>query len=332
MSETSPRILGTGYCVPKTIRTNHDPIFAWLQANNPPGKNLFAGYEQRRVLAADEDLMTILVPAAASALSAAKLKAADVDLLLGIGSVSDFAPPNALSQLHQQLGLSPQCWVLPLANDFSNFNAGLLLADAMIRAGRARAALVVVGTNWTRYVDYHTPQAISAADGAAAAVLASGTRGWRVVDQQVLMATANFGSMVMKGQNVSLTPPAQGYSSLETPATFAITPAGAAAFGSFGVKASVAAVTTLLKRNRLKGRDISLITHQASSVLTEAWKAAIKPAQYLETLAQFANMTAANIPVNLAWAELNEGVQKDRLVLFALGPDMHAHALLLARD
>ena len=68
-SEPRPRILGTGYCVPKTIRTNDDPIFAWLQANNPPGKNLFAGYEQRRVLAADEDLMTIMVPAAASALA-----------------------------------------------------------------------------------------------------------------------------------------------------------------------------------------------------------------------------------------------------------------------
>ncbi|WP_293371331.1 hypothetical protein [Nevskia sp.] len=332
MSELVPRILGTGYCLPKTIRTNDDPIFAWLHANNPPGKNLFAGYEQRRVLAADEDLMTIMLPAAASALAAAKLNAADVDLLLGIGSVSDYSPPNALSQLHRQLGLSANCWVLPLANDFSNFNAGLLLADAMIRAGRARTALVVVGTNWTRYVDYHTPQAISAADGAAAAVLGASKHGWRVVDQQVLMATANYGSMTMSGQVVGFPQPVQGYSSLETPATFAITPAGAAAFGSFGVQKSVEAVTMLLKRNRLKGRDISLISHQASSVLTEAWKAAIKPAQYIETLAQFANMTAANIPVNLAWAELNEGVLKDHLVLFALGPDMHAHALLLTRD
>ncbi len=331
-----PRILGTGYCVPKTIRGNDDPIFAWLHANNPPGKDLFAGYEQRRVLADGEDLMTIMVPAARSALAAAKLAAADVDLLLGIGSVSDYDPPNALSQLHRELGLSATCWVLPLANDFSNFNAGLLLADAMIRAARATNVLVAVGTNWTRHVDYHTPQAISAADGAAAVVVGAGgragRRGWRIVDQQVLMATEHYGSMIMARQPVALAPPVDGYSRLDTPPTFVITADGAKAFGSFGVDASVAAVLELLKRNRLAGADISLISHQASSVLTNAWQAAIQPAQYLGTLALFANMTAANIPVNLAWAELNEGIAKDHLVLFALGPDMHAHALLLTRD
>jgi len=331
-ARTEPRILGTGYCVPKTIRGNDDPIFAWLHANDPPGKHLFAGYEQRRVLAPGEDLMTIMVPAARSALAAATLAAGDVDLLLGIGSVSAFDPPNALSQLHRELGLSATCWVLPLANDFSNFNAGLLLADALIRAERATNVLVAVGTNWTRHVDYHTPQAISAADGAAAAVVGAGRRGWRIIDQQVLMATEHYGSMIMAGQPVALAPPVEGYSSLDTPPTFVITPDGARAFGSFGVDASVGAVFELLKRNHLAGADISLISHQASSVLTNAWQAAIQPAQYLGTLALFANMTAANIPVNLAWAELNEGIAKDRLVLFALGPDMHAHALLLARD
>jgi 3-oxoacyl-[acyl-carrier-protein] synthase III len=49
----------------------------------------------------------------------------------------------------------------------------------------------------------------------------------------------------------------------------------------------------------------------------------------IETIANFANMTIANIPVNLAWSVANDPITHNNLVLFALSPDMHAHALLL---
>ncbi len=331
MTEHSARLLGTGYAVPDSIRRNDDPIFAWLHAHSPPGTNLFQGYEQRRVLAPGQNLMSILVPAARAALKDAKVAAGEIDLLLGTVSVSDFDPPNALSQLHAELGLPASCWVVALANDFSNFNAGLLFAEGMIRTGRARKALVCVGTNWTRHVNYQTPQAISAADGAAAAVVGVAHDGWRILDQEIFTASQNYGTMTMQAQSVALNPPVQGHSTLYTPPFFQITAAGAAAFKSFGVEAAPGAVLRLLKRHRMTGADISLISHQASSVLTDAWNAAIKPAQYIETLKHYANMTSANIPVNLAWASRNGGFSRDRLVLFALGPDMHAHALLLAR-
>ena len=51
----------------------------------------------------------------------------------------------------------------------------------------------------------------------------------------------------------------------------------------------------------------------------------------IQTIAGFANMTVANIPVNLAWSVANDPISKDHLVLFALGPDMHANAVLLER-
>ena len=75
----------------------------------------------------------------------------------------------ALQQL-EQLPLSTahlaveqgRCALTPRVLEPFTGLADQLLADAMIRAGRVRTALVVVGTNWTRHVDYHTPQAISA--------------------------------------------------------------------------------------------------------------------------------------------------------------------------
>jgi len=51
----------------------------------------------------------------------------------------------------------------------------------------------------------------------------------------------------------------------------------------------------------------------------------------IQTIANFANMAVANIPVNLAWSTANEPITQNNLVLFALSPDMHANALLLQR-
>ena len=63
MAEFLPRIVGTGYAAPKTIRNNNDPIFDWIKQNKPK-VDPFKGYKQRRVLAKGEDLMTIMLPAA----------------------------------------------------------------------------------------------------------------------------------------------------------------------------------------------------------------------------------------------------------------------------
>ena len=77
--------------------------------------------------------------------------------------------------------------------------------------------------------------------------------------------------------------------------------------------------------------SVTLIAHQASTVLLDRWQAMIQPGQIIQTIAEFANMTVANIPVNLAWSAANDPISRNHLVLFALGPDMHANAVLLER-
>ena len=167
-----PAILATGSCLPDTIRSNDDPIFDWLHQNPPPNANLFEGYDQRRVLAPGEQLVDRMVDAARSALQRAGLAAADVDLLIGYASVSTWEMPNDLTTVATKLELASTTPVIPINSEYSNFNHGLVVADALISTGRATRALVVVGSNWTRYVDYHTPPAISVGDGAGAAVVA----------------------------------------------------------------------------------------------------------------------------------------------------------------
>ena len=113
MATKYPRIHGAGYAVPTSVRKNDDPIFDWLN-QHPPSDSPFAGYDERRVLADGENLVDIMVPAAQQPLLAASLKPADVDLLLGYGSVSQYSNPKDLSLVHQRPGLSKSTWVVAL--------------------------------------------------------------------------------------------------------------------------------------------------------------------------------------------------------------------------
>ncbi len=102
-------------------------------------------------------------------------------------------------------------------------------------------------------------------------------------------------------------------------------------FGEFGGTLAPTAVTGLLARHGIPASSATLIAHQASTVLLDLWQARLQPAQMIQTIAEFANMTVANIPVNLAWSVEHDPITQDHLVLFALAPDMHANAVLLNR-
>ena len=90
MTAVTPRILGTGYSVPSTIRTNDDPIFDWLKKNNPAGTKLFTGYDKRHILAKDQTLIDIIKPAALFAMDQAGVTADQIDLLLCMTVVPGF--------------------------------------------------------------------------------------------------------------------------------------------------------------------------------------------------------------------------------------------------
>jgi 3-oxoacyl-[acyl-carrier-protein] synthase III len=330
MSSTLPRILGAGYTVPAGIRTNNDPVFDWL-IHHPPPHDPFQGYVERRVLDERETLMDIMVPAARNALDAAGLSAGKVDLLLGCGSVSTYWNPNDLTLLHQRLGLPRSTQVVALNNEFSNFAASLYFADGLLRAGRIGNALIVAGGNWTRHVDYKTPQAASAADGAGAAVMgmSADPTQFAVIDTQTITESQYFGSMFMLGsQEVCDGRP------VWTNPVFQITPEGMAGFSAFGAQTAPRAVIQLLQRHGIAPAWIGLIAHQASQTLYDAWTQAIgvQARQLLQTIRQFANMTVANNAVNLAYASVQGPIPYQYLVMLSLGPDMHANALLLARD
>ncbi|PUB17515.1 3-oxoacyl-ACP synthase III family protein [Yoonia sediminilitoris] len=337
MTAFVPRILGTGHTVPGKIRLNDDPIFDWIKKNNPAGLELFAGYDKRHVLSEGECMIDIMLPAAQLALKNAGIRPDQVDLLIGDGSIGAYVTPNTISELHHRLGLPARALPLPVGNNFSQFNAGMMIADALIRAGRATYVLIVLGDNWTRYVDYHTAQAVSAADGAAACVIGPSDNAacWHFVDEITVADTSYYGSMFMapdllpeKVQDGGGLPDSE-----YTHPYFHITEEGIKGFTEFGVNTSADAVAQLLARNRVDAKDICLLTHQASTKLMDHWKDVIKPGCYVQTIAQYANMVQCSVLFNLSWGAQNANdFTQDWLVVLCLGPDMHANAMLMRRN
>lgn len=342
MNSAAVGVIGVGHKLPHQVRKNDDPIYDWLKKNVAGWDKLFFGYKERRILAPGETVLDILEPAAQMAIDDADLTTADIDAVIGCVTPGTYVVPADLFALTGRLGLADTTLTLPLNNDFSNFTTGLVIAEALVRAGRARNVLVAVGAGWSRAVDYRTPQSVSAGDGAGAAVvgLATGTAQprWTIVDQEIIAQEKNFGQMVLIGEKRACTQPAgPGDPSTPDPQAsdfsapfFQITDAGLTSFSSFGGATAPVAVQRLLERQGIDASQITLTGHQASMKLFSAWETAIKPAAVFQTVEMLANMTAASIAVNLA---LMDGqVTTPYLATLTLAPDMHAHALLLKRE
>ena len=339
MAEHNVGVIGMANRLPDAIRTNDDPIFDWLRKHHPEGQGLFTGYDKRHVLAEGETVLDILTPAARMAIDDAGLEPSQIDILMGCVSPSTFILPPDLFALNRQLKLPETTPTIPIANDFNNFNVSLALADAMVRAGRARNVLIAIGGGWTRVMDYRSPQSVSAADGAAAVVVGAAARDhqprWRLVDAEVIAREQNFGDMYLVGDRRQ-TPKSTDIGSPSDPDPlgrdwtgpyYHVTASGLKDFGSFGGVTALLAVTRLLQRQGIAASDVTFTGHQASQTLLDMWQKALAPRAMFQTLAQFGNMTVANIPVNLC---LMQGqVTTPWVVALGLAGDMSAYAVLL---
>lgn len=320
-------ILATGSAVPPGIRTNDDPIFDWIKANPPPGPPLFTGYKERRVLAPGATLASLMAEAAGAALTKASVAAADIDLVVGYASFGSWAMPNDLVTMASSLGVPPTAMIMPINSEYANFEHGLLTAEGLLETGRATNALIVVGADWTRFVNYHEAPCVSAGDGAGAAVMAVSRNPalWRIRDVAVTAEWQYLGGMFVApdpaGQPVA--PPSW------TAPTFHITDVGYQAFKNFGFPEPPALVKEVLERNGLTPAQIAFVGHQTSATLNQYWTAALAPGIFVQTLEAYANMTSASIPVNLDVCAAQ--ITGRHAVLVGLGPEPSCTVLLLER-
>lgn len=166
-----PVVAATGMHVPRTVLTS-----AELEARLGLGRGWIrarSGVLERRLAAPDEATSDLAVPAARRALAAAGLPPDDLDLLVLCTSTPDHVMPPSAPLVLSRLG-ARRAAGFDLAAACSGFVYGLAVADAMIRAGRARHALVVGANVMSRRVDWDDRDtAILFGDGAGAVLLSA---------------------------------------------------------------------------------------------------------------------------------------------------------------
>lgn len=123
---------------------------------------------------ADEGVVCsdLALPAARAALAAAGRKPEDVDLIIVATSTPDMVFPSAATLLQAKLGIGNGSPAFDVQAVCSGFIYALTVADALIRTGSARCALVIGSEVFSRILDFDDrTTCVLFGDGAGAVLL-----------------------------------------------------------------------------------------------------------------------------------------------------------------
>ena len=140
---------GTGAYLPERVVTNAelaarvDTTDAWIVERT--------GIRQRHVASPNETAAFMGTHAGAAALAQARAVAGDVDLVVLATSTPDQAFPATAVRVQSALGIAGCAFDVSAA--CSGFVYALSVANAMIRTGQARGALVIGSEVYSRIVD-----------------------------------------------------------------------------------------------------------------------------------------------------------------------------------
>jgi 3-oxoacyl-[acyl-carrier-protein] synthase-3 len=181
------RISGTGSALPPQRLSNAD-LVARLAADGIESSDDWiverTGIRARHFVDATQNASDLAVEAAQRALEAAQITGADIDLIIVATSTPDMVFPSTATIVQRKLGIQHGCPAFDVQAVCSGFVYALTVADAMVRTGSARNALVIGAEVFSRILDFKDrTTCVLFGDGAGAVVLsASDTPGILATD------------------------------------------------------------------------------------------------------------------------------------------------------
>ena len=168
------RITGTGSHLPPQRLSNADLVQLLGQRGIETSDDWIVertGIKARHFAADGVTSSDLALVACRAALQAAGRHADDVDLIIVATSTPDMVFPSTACILQNKLGVSG-CMAFDLQAVCSGFVYALSVADALVRAGNARCALVVGAEVFSRILDFNDrTTCVLFGDGAGAVVL-----------------------------------------------------------------------------------------------------------------------------------------------------------------
>lgn len=293
MSLGYSRITGTGSALPARVVTNADLALDLAQRGVETSDEWIVartGIRQRYL--AEPGLMTadLGARAARAALQAAGRAARDIDLIVVATSTPDQIFPSTACLVQAQLA-ADQLTAFDVQAVCSGFVYGLVVADAMIRTGMNRRALVIGAELFSRILDWNDrTTCVLFGDGAGAVVLEAASEPGLIASE--LKADGSHAGVLCTAGRVS-----QGkveghaFLTMDGPAVFKL-----------AVNVLGASALNVLQQAGLKAEQLDwLIPHQANVRILNAIakRVGVPEEKMVATVDQHGNTSAASVPLAL---------------------------------
>ena len=324
MSAAYSRITGTGSHLPPR-RLSNDDMAAMLAKRGLETSDAWiverTGIRFRHFAADGVDCSDLALPACQAALAAAGRRAEEVDLIVVATSTPDMVFPSTATILQHKLGVHG-CPAFDVQAVCSGFVYALTVADALIRTGSARCALVVGAEVFSRILDFNDrTTCVLFGDGAGAVVLeASAEPG--ILASELHADGRHMGILCTPGT-------VAGGQVLGSPL---LRMDGQAVFRLAVGVLEDAARAVLAKAGRTPESLQWLVPHQANIRIMQATARKLKlaPERLVATVAEHGNTSAASVPLALDVAVRDGRIRRgDSVMLEGVGGGFTWGAVLL---
>ncbi len=318
------RIAGTGSHLPPRRLSNAD-LVAQLAARGIETSDDWiverTGIRARHFAGDGVAASDLAAAAARQALEAAGCRAEDVDLIIVATSTPDMVFPSTACIVQAKLG-AHGCAAFDVQAVCSGFVYALTVADALIRTGSARRALVIGSEVFSRILDFDDrTTCVLFGDGAGAVVL-------EAADAPGLLAT----DLHADGRHVGILCVPGTVSGGRVLGDPLLKMDGQAVF-KLAVGVLDSAARTVLAKSGRRAEDVDwLIPHQANIRIMQsaARKLRLPPERLVVTVDQHGNTSAASIPLALDAAVRDGRIRRgDTLLLEGVGGGFTWGAVLL---
>jgi 3-oxoacyl-[acyl-carrier-protein] synthase-3 len=301
-------VKGSGSALPKRVVSNDelaktvDTSDEWIRERT--------GITQRHIAGDGETTGTLATAAAKAALKDSGIAAREVDLIVLATATPDRTFPSTATLVQDALGCDGAA-AFDVAAVCSGFLYALATADAMIRAGMAKCALVIGAETFSRILDWEDrTTCVLFGDGAGALVLEAQEQPGQREDRGVLVSCLRS-----DGRHKSKLYVDGGPSSTGTVGKLRME--GRAVF-----KHAVVMVTDVIrdafKATGYTAQDLNwFVPHQANKRIIDdsAEKLGIAPEKVVITVDRHGNTSAASIPLALDVAVRDGRIKRGDLVM-----------------
>ena len=315
------RIIGTGSALPALLVSNRelekivDTTDEWIRSRT--------GIESRHI-AVEETTTSMAIEAAKKALQDAKVSPEELDLII-VGTISpDHYFPSTACEIQSALG-AVNATAFYISAACAGFLFGLGIADAYMKAGTVRTALVVGAETLSKMMDWKDRSTcVLFGDGAGAAVVRSDESGIMSMVQGSDGARGN--ALTCEDRRVN-----NPYKKNDTSLDY--TKMNGQEVYKFAVKTVPKSIEEALLKADVKADDVKyFLLHQANLRIIEA--VAKRLGQSIEkfptNLQECGNISAGSVPVLLDYVNREGMLQKgDTIVLAGFGAGLTWGATVL---